>query len=152
MEWIKGGGGEEGRGERLLGEIRYGLLEASRLAEVGLRGGLLTIQLTIRQFFDDSMMPLLSSSSLNRVPSSVVVVVDCEWWHRRSRHTTKKRKKKEKKESPTDSLRVPAVRRTQPAVLPRDWLAQRTYHPNPPSKSRETSRSRRLSKPRPSTP
>ena len=38
VEWIKGGGSEEGRGgERLLGLIRYGLLTASRLAEVGLR-------------------------------------------------------------------------------------------------------------------
>ena len=35
--WIQAGGGEEGRGERLLGEIRYGLLTASRLEEVGLR-------------------------------------------------------------------------------------------------------------------
>ena len=35
--WIKGGGGEEGHGERLLGLIRYGLLTASRLEEVGLR-------------------------------------------------------------------------------------------------------------------
>ena len=36
VEWINGGGGEEGRGKRLLGEIRYGLLEASKLAEVRL--------------------------------------------------------------------------------------------------------------------
>ena len=35
--WIKGGGAREGRGERLLGLIRYGLLTASRLEEVGLR-------------------------------------------------------------------------------------------------------------------
>ena len=35
VEWIKWGGDEAGRGERLLGEIRYGLLTASRLAEVG---------------------------------------------------------------------------------------------------------------------
>ena len=34
--WIKGGG-EEGRGERLLGEIRYRLLTASRLKKVGRR-------------------------------------------------------------------------------------------------------------------
>ena len=35
--WIQAGGGEEGRGERLLGLIWYGLLTASRLEEVGLR-------------------------------------------------------------------------------------------------------------------
>ena len=39
VQWIKAGGGEEGRGERVLGEIRYGLLEASRLAEVWLKAG-----------------------------------------------------------------------------------------------------------------
>ena len=32
--WIKEGGGEEGRGERLLREVRFGLLGASRLAEL----------------------------------------------------------------------------------------------------------------------
>ena len=37
VEWIKAGGGKEGRGERLLGEIRHGLLTASRLEEVVLR-------------------------------------------------------------------------------------------------------------------
>ena len=37
VEWIKGGEEEEGRGESLLGEIRYGLLTALRLEEVGLR-------------------------------------------------------------------------------------------------------------------
>ena len=37
LEWIQAGGGEEGRGERLLGLIRYGLLTASRLEVVGLR-------------------------------------------------------------------------------------------------------------------
>ena len=37
VEWIKAGGNEEGRGERLLREIRYGLLTASRLEEVGLK-------------------------------------------------------------------------------------------------------------------
>ena len=35
--WIKGGGAREGRGERLIGLIRYWLLMASRLEEVGLR-------------------------------------------------------------------------------------------------------------------
>ena len=35
-DWIEGGG-DEGRGEYLLGEIRYGLLTASRLAEVWLK-------------------------------------------------------------------------------------------------------------------
>ena len=37
VEWIKGGAGEEGRGEKILGETRYGLLEELRLAEVVLR-------------------------------------------------------------------------------------------------------------------
>ena len=35
--WIQAGGGEVGRGERLLGLIRYGLLTVLRLAVVGLR-------------------------------------------------------------------------------------------------------------------
>ena len=35
--WIQAGGDDQGRGKRLLGEIQYGLLTASRLAEVGLR-------------------------------------------------------------------------------------------------------------------
>ena len=38
VDWIKGGD-EEGRGERLLREIRYGLIEISRLAELGLKAG-----------------------------------------------------------------------------------------------------------------
>ena len=37
VEWIKAGGGEEGRRERLLGEIQHGLLTASLLEEVVLR-------------------------------------------------------------------------------------------------------------------
>ena len=35
--WIKAGGAKKGRGERLLGEVRYGMLTALRLAELGLR-------------------------------------------------------------------------------------------------------------------
>ena len=34
--WISGGADEEGRGETLLGEVRYGLIEAQQLAEVRL--------------------------------------------------------------------------------------------------------------------
>ena len=37
VEWIKAGGGEEGRGERALREIRYGQMEASRLSELVLK-------------------------------------------------------------------------------------------------------------------
>ena len=37
VEWIKAGREEEGRRERLLGLIRYGLLTALLLKEVGLR-------------------------------------------------------------------------------------------------------------------
>ena len=37
LRWIKAGGAEGGRGERLLGLIRYGLMTALRLAELGLR-------------------------------------------------------------------------------------------------------------------
>ena len=36
-KWIQGGGGEEGRGERVLREIRYGLMETLRLREVVLK-------------------------------------------------------------------------------------------------------------------
>ena len=37
VEWIKAGGGKERRGERVLREIQYGQMEASKLLELMLK-------------------------------------------------------------------------------------------------------------------